>query len=141
MQVYDVGTVEGLPYFTQEFVNGGTLAQRLARATLQPHAIAEQMLQLVEAVAFAHSRGVVHRDLKPSNVLVSDDGSLKIADFGLARRMEDESHLTKDGTILGTPSYMAPEQAYGSSYEIGPLSDVYTLGAILYEFLVGRPPF
>ncbi len=141
VQVYDVGEVGDLPYFTQEFVDGGTLAQRLAKETLQPDAAARMLLELAEAVAFAHSRGVVHRDLKPSNVLVAGDGSLKIADFGLARRMEDESHLTKDGTILGTPSYMAPEQAYGSSDEIGPLSDVYTLGAILYEFLVGRPPF
>lgn len=141
VQVYDVGEVGELPYFTQEFVDGGTLAQRLAKETLPTDTAARMLLELAEAVAFAHSRGVVHRDLKPSNVLITSDGSLKIADFGLARRMEDQSHLTKDGTILGTPSYMAPEQAYGSSHEIGPLSDIYTLGAILYEFLVGRPPF
>ncbi len=141
VQVYDVGEVGELPYFTQEFVDGGTLAQRLAKTTMQPAMSASMLLELAEGVSFAHSRGVVHRDLKPSNVLITADGSLKIADFGLARRMEDQTHLTKDGTILGTPSYMAPEQAYGSSHEIGPLSDVYTLGAILYEFLVGRPPF
>ena len=141
VQVHDVNQVGDLPYFTLEFVDGGTLSRRIAKETLSVNDAASMMLTLAEAIAYAHSRGVVHRDLKPGNILLTHDGILKIADFGLARRTDDISHLTVDGTILGTPSYMSPEQAYGDQSRIGPLSDVYSLGAILYEFLTGRPPF
>ena len=141
VQVFDVGNVNGLPYFTQEYVIGGTLASKIAKQMLSHEETARTILAITKAVAYAHSRNIVHRDLKPSNILLTEDGLPKIADFGLARRMEDQSHLTKDGSILGTPSYMAPEQAYGSTHEIGPLSDVYTLGVILYELLAGRTPF
>ncbi len=141
VQVYDVGVVNELPYFTQEFIRGGTLSQRTSKQLLPHRETAEIMLELSRAVAYAHAKGIIHRDLKPSNILISEEGVPKIADFGLARRTEDQSHLTRDGTILGTPSYMAPEQASGSIHAVGPLSDVYSLGAILYELLTGRPPF
>jgi eukaryotic-like serine/threonine-protein kinase len=141
VQVYEVGTAGKMPYFTQEFLAGGTLSERIKNQLLSHRETAECMLQLSQAIGYAHSKGVVHRDLKPSNILLADDGALKVADFGLARRMEDQSQLTRDGAILGTPSYMAPEQASGSIHKIGPSCDIYALGAILYELLTGRPPF
>jgi tRNA A-37 threonylcarbamoyl transferase component Bud32 len=141
IQVYEVGQSGQSPYFTQEFATGGTLSSKIAKQMLSHAETAQVMHSLAAAVAYAHSRQIVHRDLKPLNILIDENGNPKIADFGLARRMEDQSHLTQDGTILGTPSYMAPEQASGNSNAIGPLSDVYSLGAILYELLTGRPPF
>ena len=141
VQIYEVGQVDETPYFTLEFVEGGTLARKMAKQMLTASESAKMMLTLSTAMAYAHGRGVIHRDLKPANILVAKDGTPKIADFGLARRTDDVSHLTIDGTILGTPNYMSPEQASGKQAEIGPLSDVYTLGAILYELLIGRPPF
>ena len=141
IQVYEVGQSGQSPYFTQEFASGGTLAKKISKQLLSHVDTARMMLCLANAVAYAHSRQIVHRDLKPLNILLDEHGEPKVADFGLARRMEDQSHLTQDGTILGTPSYMAPEQASGNSNAIGPLSDVYALGAILYELLTGRPPF
>jgi serine/threonine protein kinase len=141
VQVYEVGQSGHLPYFTQEFVSGGTLARRISKELLSHQETARVMLALAQAVSYAHSKQIVHRDLKPLNVLLDEHHNPKVADFGLARRMEDQSHLTQDGTILGTPSYMAPEQASGNKHAIGPLSDVYSLGAILYELLTGRPPF
>ena len=141
IQVYEVGQSGAAPYFTQEYASGGTLAKKISVQMLSHTETAKIMLCLANAVAYAHSRKIIHRDLKPLNILVDENGTPKVADFGLARRMEDQSHLTQDGTILGTPSYMAPEQASGSSNAIGPLSDVYALGAILFELLTGRPPF
>ena len=99
------------------------------------------VMDLCRAMAEAHARGIIHRDLKPANVLLTPDGKPKITDFGLAKQMEGDSQQTRSGAIMGTPSYMAPEQAWGQTREIGPLSDQYSLGAILYEMLVGRPPF
>lgn len=141
VQVFDVGDSDELPYFTQEYVPGGTLSKLVAKQLLEHRDTAEKMLQLSKAVAYAHSQGIIHRDLKPANILVAYDGSLKIADFGLARRIDSKSDLTRDGSVIGTPSYMAPEQASGSVHQIGPLCDVYSLGAILYELLTGRAPF
>jgi mono/diheme cytochrome c family protein len=140
VHIYEVGDVEGRPYFSMEFVEGGSLARRLADGPLSPAQAAELLSTLADAVHYAHQRGVIHRDLKPSNVLLAD-GVPKLADFGLAKRLDGATRHTQSGAILGTPAYMAPEQADGKAREVGPGADVYALGAILYETLTGRPPF
>jgi serine/threonine-protein kinase len=146
VQVYEVGEENGCPYLALEYVEGGSLADRLAGAPLPAQLAAQLVATLARAVHFAHQQGVVHRDLKPANVLLTADGTPKIADFGLAKRLDPEpgpaaASLTRTGSILGSPSYMAPEQAEGRPREVGPAADVYALGAILYELLTGRPPF
>jgi mono/diheme cytochrome c family protein len=141
IQIFDVGQVNGRPYFSMEFVGGGSLAQQLAGSRPTPQRAAELVEILARAIHTAHERGIVHRDLKPSNVMLTADGIPKITDFGLAKRLDDDSGHTRTGEILGTPSYMAPEQAAGKKENIGPATDVYALGAILYEMLAGRPPF
>jgi tetratricopeptide (TPR) repeat protein len=141
VQIHEVGERDGLPYFSLEYVEGGTLARKL-QATPQPARDAARLMEtLARAMHVAHQRGIVHRDLKPANVLLTSDGTPKISDFGLAKRLDDAAGPTVSGAIMGTPSYMAPEQAGGSSRRIGPAADVYALGAILYEMLTGRPPF
>ena len=140
VQVYETGRHEGLPFFTMELVDGGSLADRLDAGPLPSPAAARVALLLAEAVAAAHTAGVVHRDLKPSNIMLTAHGIPKITDFGLAKRFEAGDGLTRTGSILGTPSYMPPEQARGDK-AVGPAGDVYALGAILYEMLTGRPPF
>jgi serine/threonine-protein kinase len=140
VQVHDVGDASGRPYFTMELVDGGSLAQTLTGAPLPVERAAELVGILAAAVQAAHTAGVVHRDLKPANVLLTIDGTPKVSDFGLARRLSDAAGLTHTGVALGTPSYMAPEQAGGKLSAVGPAADVYALGAILYECLTGRPP-
>jgi WD40 repeat protein/tetratricopeptide (TPR) repeat protein len=141
VQVYEIGEAEGRPFFSLEFVDGGSLAERLRGTPLPPRQAAELAEVLARAVHAAHQEGIVHRDLKPANVLLAADGTPKITDFGLAKRLDDDSGQTLPGQVMGTPSYMAPEQAAGKVKEVGPLADVYALGAILYELLTGRPPF
>ncbi len=141
IQIHEVGEVLGRPFFSLEYVDGGTLGGRLAGQPLPPRQAAAIASTLAAAIQYAHERGVVHRDLKPANVLLSAQGMPKIADFGLAKRLDTETFQTQSGAVVGTPSYMAPEQASGQNREVGTAADVYALGAILYETLTGRPPF
>jgi serine/threonine-protein kinase len=141
VQVYDVGDVDGRPYFTMELVEGTSLAERIAGVPQPAGEAARLLTQMADAVHAAHQAGVVHRDLKPGNILLTPDGAAKVTDFGLAHRLDGADGLTVTGVPIGTPSYMAPEQARGDRGAIGPRTDVYALGAILYELLTGRPPF
>jgi serine/threonine-protein kinase len=141
IQIFEIGEHEGQPFLSLELVEGGGLDRRLREAPPSAREAAEMVRRLAEAVAYAHRHGVVHRDLKPANVLLTADGTPKISDFGLAKYLEEEGGQTQDGAVLGTPGYMAPEQAQGRVGEIGPAVDVWALGAILYELLTGRPPF
>jgi WD40 repeat protein/tetratricopeptide (TPR) repeat protein len=170
VQIYDIGEQDGLPYFSLEYVEGSNLHQELGHTPQPPVEAARLVETLARAVHAAHQRGIIHRDLKPSNILLRrksdpqiskthtdsrDDQSAKsaksvdwisafepkVSDFGLAKQIGGDSGQTHTGEIIGTPSYMAPEQATGKTHDIGPLSDVYGLGAILYEMLTGRPPF
>jgi tetratricopeptide (TPR) repeat protein len=152
VQIYEVGERGGLPYFSLEYVDGGSLEKRLGKAPQPARAAAELVETLARAVHVAHERGIVHRDLKPANVLLAACGSTagarpqaayvpKITDFGLAKQVNREGFPTQEGAVMGTPSYMAPEQALGRAREVGPAADVWALGAILYEMLTGRPPF
>ena len=141
VQIYDAGELDGTPYYTMEFVEGGSLDQKLNQSRLDFRQSAELLAILAVTVQFAHQSGIIHRDLKPANILLTADGTPKITDFGLARFMNAETELTVGGTRLGTPGYMAPEQASGTVDEIGPAVDIYALGAVLYKLLVAQPPF
>src|SRR3984885_2813135 len=140
VQVFDFGTHDDLPFFSLEFCEGGSLADKLANAPLPARETAHLVEQVARAVQAAHDKGIVNRDLKPANVLLDAHGQPKVSDFGLAKRTEVGPGLTQTGAVIGTPSYMAPEQAQGKK-DIRPAADVYALGAILYECLTGRPPF
>jgi serine/threonine-protein kinase len=139
VQIHEIGEHAGLPFFSMEYCSGGSLGQKLAGTPLPPREAAVLAEQLARAIQAAHQAQVIHRDLKPANVLLAADGTPKVTDFGLARKL-DEVGPTQTGAVMGTPSYMAPEQAEGKK-EIGPAADLYGLGAILYELLTGRPPF
>ncbi len=141
VQIFEVGEAAGHPYLALEFVAGGSLAGRLSDRPYPARAAAELIEVLARTVHVAHQRGVVHRDLKPANVLLTEDGTPKLTDFGLAKRLNVTSGQTRSVAFLGTPSYMAPEQALGKAKAVGPAADVYALGAILYEMLTGWPPF
>lgn len=139
--IHAAGEHDGHLYLELEYCEGGTLARRLDGTPWTADLAARLVATLASAVGEAHRRGVVHRDLKPGNVLLLADDTSKVADFGLALSLEADSDLTASGAILGTPSYMAPEQAEGNSRRVGWPADVYALGVMLYELLVGRPPF
>ncbi|MDZ4781932.1 MAG: protein kinase [Planctomycetia bacterium] len=142
VQIYEVGNDQGRPYLSLEFVDGGSLDRKLNGTPMPPRDAASLLTVICQAIHHAHKRGVIHRDLKPANILLTADGTPKVADFGLAKRLfDDQSGQTASGAMLGTPSYMAPEQALGDSRDSGAASDIYALGAILYEMLSGRPPF
>jgi serine/threonine-protein kinase len=141
VQVYDVGDVAAQPYFAMEFLEGGNLAQKIAGQPQPGRQASEVVAALAEAMHVAHRNGIIHRDVKPANILLTADGTPKVSDFGLARRFETDEHLTVSGARIGTLGYMAPEQALGKPGLIGPAADIYSLGAVLYELLVGRPPF
>jgi len=139
--IYEIGEHEGQHYFSMGFVEGQSLASRIKDGPLPPREAAGYLTKIAEAIAFAHDRGVIHRDLKPANVLLDRNANPKVTDFGLAKKVEGGNDLTATGQILGTPSFMPPEQASGKLDEIAEPADVYSLGAILYALLVGKPPF
>jgi serine/threonine-protein kinase len=141
VQVFDYGEQDGRPYFVMEHLSGGSLARRLREGPLLERSAAELVRTLARAIHTAHQQRVVHRDLKPANVLLSAADEPKIADFGLAVLLDGTDRQTENEAVLGTPAYMAPEQARGDVAAVGPLSDVYGLGAILYEALTGQAPF
>ncbi len=139
--IYEIGEHDGAPFFSMEYVEGGSLDDRLRKELPSPREAAQLLIQVARALHFAHQNGVVHRDMKPANVLLDPEGVPKVADFGIAKRLKEDSKLTRSGAVIGTPTYMAPEQAKGNSRHVEPAADIYSLGAILYEMLVGRPPF
>ncbi|HEY2251740.1 MAG TPA: serine/threonine-protein kinase, partial [Planctomycetaceae bacterium] len=139
--IFEIGQHDGQHYFSMAFVEGESLARKVAVGPLPPREAAQMVGKVSEAVEFAHQKGIVHRDLKPANILLDRAGQPRVTDFGLAKQMHGDSGLTRSGQIMGTPSYMPPEQAAGKIDEIGPAADIYSLGAILYELLTGRPPF
>jgi serine/threonine protein kinase/Tfp pilus assembly protein PilF len=141
VHIYDVGEHEGAPFFAMEHVEGGSLADRLRKGTPTPQETAQLLIPVARALDFAHTHNVVHRDMKPANILLDPQGVPKVTDFGIAKRLTAESALTLSGAVIGTPVYMAPEQARGTSRDVGAAADIYSLGAILYEMLAGRPPF
>lgn len=140
VQVYEVGEFEGTPYFSMQFIRGETLAQRLQNGPLPQRQTALLMAAVSRAIDYAHKQGILHRDIKPSNIILDEGGTVRVTDFGLAKFFGTNDNLTRTGAILGTPSYMSPEQASGRSNQLGPTSDVYSLGTVLYHLLTGRPP-
>jgi predicted Ser/Thr protein kinase len=139
--IHEVGEHGGQHYFSMDYVAGRDLGTLVKDGPLSPQAAARYVKIIAEAVHFAHQHGTLHRDLKPQNVLIDAADQPRITDFGLAKFMNQDSRMTQSGAVMGTPSYMSPEQAAGRQADIGPASDVYSLGAMLYELLTGRPPF
>ena len=139
--VYEVRELDGQPYFSMKYVKGCTLSQLLSAGPMPAEEAARLLANVARAIHYAHRQGVLHRDLKPSNILIDDEGQPHVTDFGLAKRVGQAESLTRTGAVLGTPAYMAPEQAAGARGEVGPASDVFSLGSILYHMLTGRPPF
>ena len=141
VSIHEVGIHQGQHYLVMDFVNGPPLSRLVINQPLAPRRAADYLKTISEAVQYAHSHGILHRDLKPSNMLIDENDQPKVTDFGLAKRLEKESELTLSGQVLGSPSYMPPEQAAAHRGLVGKRSDVYSLGAILYHLLTGRPPF
>ncbi len=139
--IHEVGEEGGQHYFTMDYVAGRDLGALVKDGPLPPQLAARYLKIIAEAIHFAHQRGTLHRDLKPQNVLIDSADQPRITDFGLAKFMNDDSRMTQSGAVMGSPSYMPPEQAAGRHGDVGPASDVYSLGAMLYEFLTGQPPF
>jgi serine/threonine protein kinase len=139
--VHEVGQVEGQFFFSMEYIAGPSLTQRLADGPLPGRVAARYVRRTARAVHYAHRQGILHRDLKPSNILLDADDEPHVTDFGLAKKLGCDSGQTRSGAVMGTPSYMSPEQAAGRIKELGPACDVYGLGAVLYELITGRPPF
>jgi hypothetical protein len=141
VSIFEVGEEAGHPFYSMQFIEGTTLSRRLTAGPLPPREAAAMLAKVADAVQVAHDNGVLHRDLKPSNILIDSTGEPHVSDFGLAKRIEAAESMTHTGAIIGTPCYMSPEQAAGSRGDVGPTSDVWSLGAILYQMLTGRPPF
>jgi serine/threonine-protein kinase len=139
--IYEVGVHEGQHYFSMQLIEGQSLSQQIARFGQDYRAGAQLLAKVARAVHFAHQRGILHRDLKPANILIDAKGEPHVTDFGLAKRLDVESDMTLSGAVLGTPHYMAPEQAQGKVKQLSAAADIYSLGAILYQLLTGRPPF
>ena len=139
--VYDVGEIDGRPYFAMQYLQGKTLLELINANQLEEREAVRYLLEVTGAVQCAHASGILHRDIKPSNILIDSTGHARLTDFGLAKQSDVAESLTRTGVVLGTPTYMSPEQASGRMGEIGPASDVYSLGSVLYHALTGRPPF
>ena len=139
--VINIGEYNGMPFYTMRLIEGQTLSQRLAAGPLPTRRAAAMMIKVCDAIQYAHDQGVLHRDIKPSNILIDEDGEPFVVDFGLAKKKSDQQSLTNTGAVIGTPSYMSPEQASGARAQISFNADIYSLGAVLYHMVTGRPPF
>ena len=138
--VYEVGEFDGRPFFSMQLVKGMTLAQKIANGPLPQREAVRILIPICRAVHYAHEHGILHRDIKPSNILIDESGRARLTDFGLAKQAGVHESLTRTGAVLGTPTYMSPEQANGRVNAMGPTSDIYSLGTVLYHMLTGRPP-
>jgi eukaryotic-like serine/threonine-protein kinase len=139
--IYEVGVHNEQHFFSMGYIDGESLATKLSSGPMEAKEAAALVVQILHAIQYAHELGVIHRDIKPSNILLDRRGVPRVTDFGLAKRVDEGTELTVTGQILGTPSYMPPEQAAGQIESVGPESDVYSLGAMLYAMVTGRPPF
>src|SRR5437879_7763227 len=139
--IYEIGERDGSCYFSMKFVEGGQLDEVISRAPMSPRRAAELIAKVARTVHYAHQHGILHRDIKPGNILLDTSGEPHLTDFGLARLVEVDSTVTDTEQIMGTPSYMAPEQAIGHKAQLTGTTDVYGLGAVLYQLLPSHPPF